>query len=573
MLDRDDFVIAALLEEGLVDRAAVDAARAGAVSAKQTVCEALVAQGIVGAQLLAIVRAQTCECAYVELSHYDIAFANSDRLPRQVAESLVAFPLFIIGESVTVGMVDPLDLKAVDQLRALLKKDIDPVLCEPGELRRLIEQAYSLSAAGAEDLGGQASVAALTTGKEPIVAAVNQILAQAVEKRASDVHIGADEHDLHVRLRIDGTLHAQQAPALSAHAAIVRRLKVMGNLDLTQTRRPQDGKFRFTHRERTVDVRLSIIPTVTGENAVLRLLSSAAAIKGFADLGFPAAESEQLQDLMRSPYGMLLVTGPTGSGKTTTVYTALKQLNTPDRHVVTIEDPVEIRLPLLRQVQVNAEIGMTFAGALRSILRQDPDVVFVGEIRDEETARIAVQAALTGHIVLSTLHTNDAAGALPRLRDFNCPAFALNAALLAVIAQRLVRRVCPDCARPAEPDPKLLARFGVGTRDGQYQRGAGCGKCGNSGFRGRVGIYEMLRLTPAIQRVVESGGDSARVRAAALENGMTPMWVDGLHKAQVGLTTLEEVARVVAVMSAETGTPLTATRVPDGTRSEVRLSA
>jgi type II secretory ATPase GspE/PulE/Tfp pilus assembly ATPase PilB-like protein len=300
-----------------------------------------------------------------------------------------------------------------------------------------------------------------------------------------------------------------------------------------------------------VDIRLSLIPTVSGENVVMRLLSSAANIRDFATLGFPQDQISGIEQAIQSPYGMLLVTGPTGSGKTTTLYTALKRLNNPDINILTIEDPVEIRLPLIRQVQVNHEIGLTFANALRSILRQDPDVVFVGEIRDEETARISLQAALTGHLVLSSMHTNDAAGAIPRLRDLGCPGFAINAALLAVVAQRLVRRICPDCARAYTPAEALCQRFGVSAGEAKWIAGAGCGRCGSSGYRGRIGVYELLRMTPEIGRAIDRGDSAVALRNIGAHGGMRLMWEDGLAKARLGLTTLEEVLRIVAVQATE----------------------
>lgn len=577
MLEHEDFVIASLLESGQVIQADVDAARREAAEEGMTLTEALLRRGVIDPRGLSIARAETCECPFVDLSHYEIDYSNTSLLPRSAADSLQAFPLFVLPRLTTVGMVNPLDLKAVDQLRHYLKTDIEPVLCEGGALRALIERAYALAGKDVskdEDIVTESAVG-LTTGKEPIVAAVNQILAQAIERGASDIHIGPDEHDLHLRYRIDGALHEQQGPGLAAHAGIIRRLKIMANLDLTQTRRPQDGKIRYVHAGRAIDIRLSIIPTVCGENAVMRLLTSSAALRGFDDLGLAPDDAAAVERAMNSPHGMILVTGPTGSGKTTTVYTALKQLNTADRNIMTIEDPVEIRMPLIRQVQVNTEIGMTFAGALRAILRQDPDVVFVGEIRDEETARIGVQSALTGHLVLSTLHTNDAAGAMPRLRDFNCPPFAINASVLCVIAQRLVRRVCPDCAAPAKPDPSTAALFGVSIDDPGFVRGQGCSRCSRTGYKGRIGVYEVLSMTPAVQNAVEKGADSGRVREAAISSGMKPMWLDGLAKARLGLTTLEEVAKVVAVHSLNGDSdesPRTVTPDERG-RSAMRLSA
>ena len=548
MLDHDDFVLAALLEEGLVDRARVDAARAAAAATQSTTCQSLIAGGAITSRQVALVRASICECPFVDLANFNIAIKNSERLGRAIAESLHAFPLFDLGEVVTVGMANPLDLRAVDQLRAIIKGDIEVVLCEPGALSQLIERSYALAGqTQTQSASEPGSATTLTTGKEPIVALVNQLLASAIEKGASDIHIGPDDAQLNIRLRIDGSLQPQQGPGLAAHSGIVQRLKVMANLDLTQTRRPQDGKFRFTHAGRSVDVRASFIPTVCGENVVLRLLTSAGNIKGFSELGINPQMAARFESLLDQPNGMVLVTGPTGSGKTTTLYTALKRMNTPDVNVMTVEDPVEIRMPLIRQIQTNAEIGMTFAGALRSILRQDPDIVLVGEIRDEETARIAVQAALTGHMVLSSLHTNDAAGALPRLADLGVPAFAVNAALLGVLAQRLVRRTCADCARPATPDPLVLERFGPAALHGQFVLGAGCAKCSGSGYRGRVGLYELVTMSPSIRKLAESGGSADAIRRQAAREGMPLMWQDGLNKALIGLTTLDEIGRVAAI--------------------------
>ncbi len=566
MLSHQDFAISMLLEEKLVTQDQVERATRHGAERQLPVMDALIAMGFVKANDAAIARAAVCECPFVDVTHYEIDLNNSALLPRSVADKQLAFPLFNLGRSVTVGMADPLDLKGVDRVRALLKTDIEPVLCEPGALRSLIERAYSMTGGAAAMESSAAQGEQALTGDEPIVAAVNQIIIQAMDQSASDIHLGPDEHQLHLRYRIDGSLIPRQGPPLAAHSGLVQRLKVMANLDLTQTRRPQDGKFRFQHGHRSVDIRLSTIPTVTGENVVMRLLSSASKLGTMQQLGFPGDMAGRLEHLLEHPHGMMLVTGPTGSGKTTSLYSFIQRLNTPDRHVVTIEDPVEIRLPLVRQVQVNTEIGMTFAGALRSILRQDPDVILVGEIRDEETARIAVQSALTGHLVLSTLHTNDAPGAIARLKDFNCPSFAINASVLCVLAQRLVKRVCEDCAKPYTPEPALLRRFAAGSTEGQYRQGAGCPRCLNSGSRGRVGIYELVELTPNMQLAIEQAASTNTLRSLALREGMKPMWQDGLDKARLGVTTLEEVAAVAA--SAELDAP-----ARTDTHENMRLSA
>ncbi|MDQ7013726.1 MAG: GspE/PulE family protein [Planctomycetota bacterium] len=553
MIQRNDFVLSAMLEEGIITQEQLDAASAYAKEQDMTVPRALVAQGVVSHRQIAICMAEIFECPFVDLEAFEINIRNTQLLPQSSAQRLHAFPLFAFDGLVTVGMADPLDLAAVDQLRRMLKAEVDPVLCEQQALSELIARGYSLSAGGMDaTTAAVESEAGLVTGEEPVVAAVNQIMAQAAREGASDIHIGPDEHDLHLRFRIDGRLHQRQGPPKSGHSGLVQRLKVMASLDLTQTRRPQDGKFRFTHAGKPIDVRLSLIPTIYGENIVMRLLASGASIKDFQDLGIASDTIEKIESLITKPHGLLLVTGPTGSGKTTTLYTAIKKLNSPDRNVMTIEDPVEIRLPMVRQLQVNSEIGLTFAGALRSILRQDPDVVLVGEIRDEETARIACQAALTGHFVLSTLHTNDAPGAIGRLRDMGCPPFAINAALVGVLAQRLLRSICTSCAAPDTPDEIMLRRFGIEHDPAGLMRGAGCGKCMSSGYRGRIAATELFLMDRAMQVLIEEGGAAATIRKAALDSGMRPMWRDGLEKARMGFTTLEEVARTIAIDAVET---------------------
>ncbi len=552
MSERADYVVSAMLEAGIVSQEQLDGCAAFVREHSVTMAEALVAQKIVTRRQIAITMAEISECQFVDLEAYEINIRNSQLLAQSAAQQLRAFPLFDLDDSIAVGMIDPLDLASVDQIRRLLKTEVEPVLCEQQALVELIARAYSLSAgSGDEQSSSSDGPKSLVTGEEPIVAAVNQILAQGAREGASDIHIGPDEHELHLRFRIDGNLQKRHGPAKSAHSGIVQRLKVMASLDLTQTRRPQDGKFRFTYAGKPVDVRMSIIPTIYGENVVLRLLASGTGIKDFSDLGISTDTIDGIMAFLARPHGLFLVTGPTGSGKTTTLYTAIKKLNTPGRNVMTIEDPVEIRMAMVRQLQVNAEIGLTFAGALRSILRQDPDVVLVGEIRDEETGRIACQAALTGHLVLSTLHTNDASGAVGRLRDMGCPPFMINAALMGALAQRLVRRICPHCVEPDQADELLLRRFGLEDDHSGLVRGAGCGKCMSSGFKGRVAVTELFHMNHELQKLVEAGGAAADIRSAAVRAGMRPMWRDGLDKALSGFTTLEEVGRIVAVTLAE----------------------
>ena len=553
MRDQDVFLERALVEDGLLDEARLIEVKQYAAEHDLDLVDALVNTQTLTGREIAICRANLCEVPFVCLADFEPYFANTQLLPRAVAERYHMFPLFMVDGVLTLAMENPLNLDATDQARQIVKCEVDAVLCEREELRSLIARAYSLTSAqhDKEQSNDHAVEAESAEASQPIVAAVNQLLADAVSQRASDIHINPDEHQLHLRYRIDGVLQVKQGPPLSMHAGIVQRLKVMANLDLTQTRRPQDGKFRFRHDGQLVDVRLSTIPTVCGENVVMRLLTNTQAIHSFHELGMPGPLVAELERLLAQPYGMILVTGPTGSGKTTTLYTALSKLNDPSRNIMTIEDPVEIRLPYVRQIQVHSEIGLTFAAALRSILRQDPDVVLVGEIRDSETATIALQAALTGHMVLSTVHTNDAVGAVARLRDFGLPSFVITSAVLGVMAQRLVRRVCPHCAAPCEVDPLMRSRFNLDATAKGFVKGRGCGRCAQLGYRGRIGLYELLSFTPAVQALVEQGGSVERIRDLAVRNGMRQMWQDGLEKAQLGQTTLDEVANVASIIQIE----------------------
>ncbi|GJQ28525.1 MAG: type II secretion system protein E [Phycisphaerae bacterium] len=538
MIDSRHFVIRTLLADGVLKDADVRRATEHAVATGADLLDSLAALGIVTSRKLAIAKAKICEYPFVDLSHYEIDYRNSRYIPRAVAERLCVFPLFFQRGTTAVAMLDPLNLQAVDQVRQLVRRDVDPVVADAEQLRALISRAYSMVRTDepAADAGADQT---LTTGDEPIVAAVNQILAGAAEAGASDIHINPDENDLFLRYRVDGVLAPQQGPPRASHAGIVQRLKVLAKLDLAQTRKPQDGKFRFVHKGEPVDIRLSLLPTIHGENVVMRLLRAAAKIGPIASLGMPPDIEAWYEEAIAKPHGMILVTGPTGSGKTTTLYTALHRLNSPDVNIITIEDPVEIRLSMVRQVQAAPEIGLTFAAALRSVLRQDPDVVLVGEIRDDETAKIAVQAALTGHLVFSTLHTNDAVGALARLTDFGVPGFAINNALLGVLAQRLVRRLCGACAA-VDLECPARATLPPAYRQASFHKAVGCGECGNAGYKGRMGVYELFRVTPAVQGLIERTAPRDEIEAAARANGMRLMWEDAVEKASRGLTSLDE---------------------------------
>lgn len=548
MLEASEFILQSLIEEGKLDNRGVEEIREYALEHSADIDEAALKLGKVSAMDLALAKATVCEYPFVDLDFFDIDIANCRLLPKSMAERNQAFPLFVTGDIATVAMHEPLDLQGLDEIRQALRMQIDPVVVDVHKLSSLITRSYSLDSSietehvNTDDL-------TVSIDQEPVVAAVNQILHSAAEMNASDIHINPDDKSLHLRYRVDGALTSQRGPDKSLHEGIIQRLKVMAHLDVAQTRRPQDGKIRFHFGGQPIDVRLSLIPTIHGENAVLRLLSSAAKIGQISDLGMPAEVASSFEKMISKPHGMVLVTGPTGSGKTTTLYTALNQINTPDRNIMTIEDPVEIRLPMIRQVQANPVIGLDFASALRSMLRQDPDVILVGEIRDGETGKIATQAALTGHLVFSTLHTNDAVGAIPRLREFGVPAFAINNALLGVIAQRLVRRVCEECSHEVTHEDAELASLGIDPSSGdRFVEGKGCSKCMSTGYKGRMGVYELFLATAEARNLIETGASFADLAASARRGGMRSMLECGVDAAKLGLTTLEEISKLHATV-------------------------
>lgn len=549
MFETSEYVLRSLIEDKRISEE--DAARAvEASSADGSSLEGtLVRMGLVSARNLALAKAMICEYPFVDLDSFEAEIENCQLLSREFAESHGVFPLFVFDKVATVAMLDPLNLIAIDGLSQALRVEIDPVIADADRLNSLIRRAYSLvSVRGDEPSTTMDAVIEDALDSEPIVAAVNQILDAAVTAGASDVHMCPDEDTLHLRFRIDGVLETQQGPDLTTHSSIVQRLKVMAELDVTQTRRPQDGKFRFSHKSSPIDVRLSLLPTIHGENAVLRLLRPGKSIGTLNDLRMPTKVHDEFEGSISQPHGLVLVTGPTGSGKTTTLYTALARLNTPDRNVMTIEDPVEIRLPWVRQIQANPEVGLTFAAALRSILRQDPDVVLVGEIRDQETARIAVQASLTGHLVFATLHTNDAVGSLARLSDFEIEPFAINSSLLGTLAQRLIRRVCPACARPDQAEARVLAQVGLdATAAASLVRGEGCAKCRSTGYAGRLGVYEYMLLTGPLQEMIERGESIRAIREAARSGGMQTLLDHGIEKALAGETSIDELSKLVTM--------------------------
>jgi general secretion pathway protein E len=473
-------------------------------------------------------------------------------------------PLFIQDGTLRIAMADPADMETIDSLKFAFGLDLE--ICQ-GRMEDILEtverlygagsqsietiieeadkDAYDLSVDGDADIGHLIDMAS----EAPIIRLVNRLILNAVEMRASDIHFEPFEHEFSVRYRIDGVLHEIETPPKRLQAAILSRVKIMSKLDISERRLPQDGRVKLRIADREIDFRVSTVPTLYGESLVMRILDRENLILDLEKLGFPQGLVEEYSDMIRQPYGMVLVTGPTGSGKTSTLYTTLAKIVSSENKIITLEDPVEYQLKGVNQIQVNPKIGLTFAHGLRAIVRQDPDIILVGEIRDHETAEIAVQSALTGHLLFSTLHTNDSAGAITRLLDMGVENFLLGSTLLGVLAQRLVRVICSHCKTLVDPGSKLIKAMNLSpgeTEDVRFYEGEGCSECHNTGFKGRIGIFEYLSVDNEIRKEVMANSDADRIKRTAIENGLVTLRQDGWGKVKEGVTTIREVLRATA---------------------------
>ena len=490
----------------------------------------------------------------------EVRFEGKLDIPIQYFKRMGLVPLFVEEGILTVAIHDPKNYQAADDLaRRLGFKGIRMVLSPLGEIHSAINALFDQTSDEAEkmvqDLESYQSEDQVfteleelqdlmdVTNEAPIIRLVNVVLTQALRRQASDIHIEPYEKDIKVRFRIDGILYEIFSLPKRFQAHIVSRLKVMANLDIAEKRLPQDGRIKIKVANKTVDIRISVIPMAFGERIVLRLLDKSISILGLAEMGMAPKRLEIFEKLINKNTGIILVTGPTGSGKTTTLYAALNRINSMEKNIITIEDPVEYELKGVGQIQVNPKTELTFARGLRSVLRHDPDIIMVGEIRDLETVEIAIQASLTGHLVFSTLHTNDATGALTRLVDMGVEPFLIASSLLAVLAQRLVRRICPECKEPFRPEESTLEELGL-PKDQVFYHGRGCEACMQSGYRGRTGIFELLVMDNDIRHLLTSGADSVKMKDMAVRNGMATLFEDGLLKVKNGVTTLNEVLRV-----------------------------
>jgi type IV pilus assembly protein PilB len=501
---------------------------------------------------------------YIDLDRHAIDAALLQLIPAEIAQKHLVFPVAKTGTTLTLAMADPVSAFAVEDIRFMTGLKVELVVATESGVRRAIDRFYedaeslqtviaSMEGVGTEvmdepgDLNGTIGELKQAVEEAPVIKLVNLMLAEAIRRGASDIHAEPFDKTFRVRFRIDGVLYEVMSPPMHLKNAIISRLKIMAELDISERRLPQDGRLKVKFKGHEVDFRVSTLPTLFGEKVVMRLLDKSHLMLDMTKLGFEPQALAAFEEAIHAPYGMLLVTGPTGSGKTTTLYSALDRLNQLETNVMTAEDPVEFNLLGIIQVQIREAIGLTFAAALRAFLRQDPDVIMVGEIRDYETAEIAVKAALTGHLVLSTLHTNDAPSAVTRLLNMGIEPFLVASSVLIILAQRLLRRVCPQCKVPVEVPSENLVAIGLPEAEAAAltcYTGSGCEACSGTGYKGRMAIYEVLPLSPELRGLVLNGASALELKQAAVQQGMRTLRMSALTKLQEGITTVQEVVRV-----------------------------
>ncbi|NOY79072.1 MAG: Flp pilus assembly complex ATPase component [Calditrichaeota bacterium] len=547
-----------LVEKGLISPEDLEKAFRMQKKTGERLGKILVDQGFLSEEDLLKALSLKLNIPTAKIDSYAIDPSVVEIITRDIAEKHKIIPLFKVNDTLTVAMADPLDVYVVDYLRHKTGLNIQTVLASESDIQKAIEKYYrvqnsldkvihdiQMDDTLLEEPAAEMFEDSSEEGSS-IVKVVNLILTQAIRDRASDIHIEPDEKIMRIRNRIDGILHQAFTLPFKFHAMVVSRIKIMSNLDVSERRLPQDGRFQYKAGEKIVDLRVSVLPTVRGEKVVMRILDKSGFILDLSRMGFSPEVSKKWDYLIHRPQGLILITGPTGSGKTSTLYASLNEINTPDKNIITVENPVEYNFPLINQVQVNPKAGLTFAAGLRSILRQDPDVIMVGEIRDPESAEIALRAALTGHLVLSTLHTNDAPSAVTRLVDMGLEPFLVASSLLGVLAQRLARRLCDVCKTEVILSPEKIRSLGLGEDylTKTFYKAEGCRECHRSGYKGRVGIHELLLVDDELQRLILKNATDHQIREVAIKRGMRPLRLDGLRKAAEGLTSVEEILRV-----------------------------
>ncbi|HEX5951442.1 MAG TPA: ATPase, T2SS/T4P/T4SS family [Actinomycetota bacterium] len=548
-----------LLEQGLLTQQQLDTALEEHRNTPKSLGRVLIDLGYIRERDLVRALAEQVGLEFVDLTDYRIDPVVTSLLPETLSRRYRALPIGERDGKLLVAMSDPANVYALDDIRTMTGRDVQPVVATANDVEQAIqkfsvmgdqvEALASEAAEGLEDESADLSDVGAALEDAPIVKLVTAIMTQATADRASDVHIEPTEKDVRVRFRVDGVLHEVMHSPKSIQGGLISRMKVMADLNIAEKRVPQDGRVSMRVGGRSLDLRLATLPTVYGEKVVIRILDKSNALMQLAELGFQDEAFQRYESSFRRPYGAILVTGPTGSGKSTTLYATLNIVNQVDRHIVTVEDPVEYRLGGVNQMQVNPKAGLTFASALRSILRADPDIILIGEIRDRETAMIAVESALTGHLVLSSLHTNDAPSAITRLIEMEVETFLVASALDCVVAQRLARKLCEKCKEPYPPDRAELIEAGYEESQldeiHELYRPVGCQYCSNTGYRGRTGLYEVMPMSEEIERLTVDRASSDAIRTVAIEQGMIELRADGLLKAAKGLTSIEEIARVV----------------------------
>jgi type IV pilus assembly protein PilB len=548
-----------LILRGMMPIESIDGMTGVRADEESTVRE-LLDRGVITDAQLASARAAQAGLPFVELLDFAVDHTAVSLVPASMCRRHGVLPIARSGDYLILAMIDPGNVFAIDDVRQISRMHVKCVVAEGSDLRAAIDRFHradgelsTLSSELQEEAGTELALAEPSEPKEddaPIVRFVNLLISQAIQDLASDIHIEPGEYDLGVRYRIDGVMHEMQRAPKNIQNGVISRLKIMADIDIAERRKPQDGRMSVSHGGRKIDLRVATLPTVWGEKVVMRILDTSGSGMSMDDLSLEPRNLKAYQSSYTKPYGMILVTGPTGSGKSTTLYTTLHAVSRPEINVITVEDPVEYRMKGINQVQVNPKAGLTFASALRSILRSDPDVVLIGEIRDHETAQIAIEASLTGHLVLSTLHTNDAPSAVTRLIEMDIEPFLVGSALDCVVAQRLARRLCERCKEPYEHDAEELTslRFGfdLDASAPTLFRPVGCTNCSRTGYRGRIAVHEVMLVTEEIERLAVSRASSAEIGRVAREQGMLSLREDGWAKVQLGHTSVEEILRVVA---------------------------
>lgn len=548
-----------LVEEGLISPEDLARAHAEQERLGRSLGRVLIDLGLVKEADLVAALASKIGLEFVDLNDHPVDPSATALVPEQVARRYHALPIGFEDDKLVVAMSDPANVFALDDIRTITRMEIKPVVATATDIEQAIRK-YGQFDKSVEDIATEAASAAedeidlsdvrAAVEEAPIVKLVNLLISQAVADRASDIHIEPTERDIRIRYRIDGVLHEVMRSPKNIQSGLISRLKIMADINIAERRVPQDGRVGLMVGGKSVDLRVATLPTVYGEKIVIRILDKSNALLRLEDLGFLDHSYERYEHSFRKPYGTVLVTGPTGSGKSTTLYATLNIINDVSRNIITVEDPVEYRISGISQIQVNNKAGMTFAAALRSILRADPDIVLIGEVRDRETALIAMEAALTGHLVLSTLHTNDSPSAITRLVEMGIEPYLVASAVDCVVAQRLARKLCERCKQEYEPTKAELEEAGYSEAARKeikkLYRPGGCQNCGKTGYRGRVGLYEVMTMSEEIERLAVVRSSSEEIKKVAVEQGMSTLKDDGLEKAKMGLTSLEEIFRVVA---------------------------